>query len=56
MVEDDGSWYPIMDSHSLEQELGSIGHYERLLTGCEDGHIQKPINDHKHTIIFVLGG
>jgi hypothetical protein len=55
-VEDDGLWYPKVDPHSFKEELGSICHCDILLTGCEDGHLRKPINDHKHTVISLLGG
>jgi hypothetical protein len=55
-VKDDGLWYPKVDPHSFEEELGSICRCDILLTGCEDGHLRKPINDHKHTVISFLGG
>jgi hypothetical protein len=55
-VGDDGLWYPKVDPNSFEEDLGSICHYDILLIGYEDGHLRKLINDHKHTIIFVLGG
>jgi hypothetical protein len=45
-----------MDPHSFEEELGSIFHCDSLLAGCEDGHLRKPINYHKYTIIALLGG
>jgi hypothetical protein len=45
-----------MDPHLFEEELGSICHCDVLLSGCEDGHLQKLINDHKYTIIYLLGG
>jgi hypothetical protein len=45
-----------MDPHSFEEELGSICHCYVLLVCCENGHLQKPINDHKYTIIDFLGG
>jgi hypothetical protein len=50
-VGDDGLWYPKVNPNSFEEELGSIYHCDILLTGCEDGHLRKPINDHKHTVI-----
>jgi hypothetical protein len=56
LVEDDGLWYPKMDPHSFEEDLSSIFHCDILLTGCEDGHLQKLINDHRHTFIPLLGG
>jgi hypothetical protein len=56
LVKDDGLWYPKIDPHSFEEELGSICHCDVLLVGCEDGHLRKSINDHKYTIIVVLGG
>jgi hypothetical protein len=55
-VGDDGLWYPKVDQNLFEEDIGSICHYDILLTCCEDGHLRKLINDHKHTIIFVLGG
>jgi hypothetical protein len=55
-VEDDGLWYPKVDPKLFKGELGSICCCDILLTGCEDGHLRKPINDHKHTVIFVFGG
>jgi hypothetical protein len=45
-----------MDPHSFEEELGSIRHCEVLLVDYEDVHLRKPINDHKYTIISLLGG
>jgi hypothetical protein len=56
LVEDDGLWYPKVDPNSFEEELGSLCRSDILLTSCEDGHLRKTINDHKHTIIFMLGG
>jgi hypothetical protein len=53
-VRDDGLWYPKVDPHSFEEDIGSICHYDILLVGCEDGHLQKPINDHKYTMIPCL--
>ena len=38
-VEDDGLWYPKMDPHSFEEELGSIFCHDILLAGCEDDHL-----------------
>jgi hypothetical protein len=49
-------WYPKVNPNSFEEELGSIFHCDILLIGCEDGHIRKLTNDHKHTVISVLGG
>jgi hypothetical protein len=54
-VGDDGLWYPKVDPHSFEEKLGSIYCCDILLAGCEDGHIRKSINDHKHTVISFLG-
>ena len=56
MVRDDGLWYPKVDPHSFKEELGSIFCYDILLTGCEDGHLLKMINDHKYTVISLLVG
>jgi hypothetical protein len=36
--------------------LLSIFYCDILLTGCEDGHLRKLINDHKHIVISLLGG
>jgi hypothetical protein len=55
-VVDDGLWYPKVNPHSFEDELGSICHYDILLAGCEDGHLRKSINDHKYIVISLLGG
>jgi hypothetical protein len=55
-IKDDGLWYPKMDPHSFKEELGSIYHCDALLAGCEYGHLRKPINYHKYTIIAFLGG
>ena len=49
-------WCPKMDPHSFEEELGSIFHCDILLASYEDGHLRKPINNHKYTIIIMLGG
>jgi hypothetical protein len=55
-VRDDGLWYPKLDPNSFEEELGSIYRSDILLTGYEDGHLRKSINDHKHGVISMLGG
>jgi hypothetical protein len=55
-VRDDALWYPKVDPHLFEEELGSICHHDILLIGCEDDHLRKPINDHKHAVISLLGG
>jgi hypothetical protein len=55
-VGDDGLWYPKVDPHSFEEELGSIYCFDILPSGCEDGHLRKPIKNHKYTIISFLGG
>jgi hypothetical protein len=52
----DGLWYPKVDPNSFEEEIGIKCHCEILLTGCEDGHLRKMINEHKHAVISVLGG
>jgi hypothetical protein len=36
---DDGMWYPIMEPHWFEDDLGNIFRCDSLLTGCEDGHL-----------------
>jgi hypothetical protein len=56
LVGDDGMWYPKVDPNSFEEYLGSIYYCGILLIGCKDGHLQKPINDHKHAVISVLDG
>ena len=53
-VGDDGLWYPKVYPHSFKEEIGSICRCDILITGCEDGHPQKPINDHKHAVISLL--
>jgi hypothetical protein len=55
-VGDDVLWYPKVDPKSFEEELGNICHSDILLTDYEDGHLQKLINDCKHTTIAILGG
>jgi hypothetical protein len=45
-----------VDPHSFEEELGSICRCDILLAGSEDGHLRKPINDHKYAVISLLGG
>jgi hypothetical protein len=55
-MRDDGLWYPKMDPHSFEEDLGSICFCDILLAGCEDGHLSKLINDHKYAVIALLGG
>jgi hypothetical protein len=45
-----------VDPKSFEEELGSIYHCDFPLVGCEDGHLRKPINDHKYIVISLLGG
>jgi hypothetical protein len=55
-IRDDGLWYPKVNPNSFEEEIGSICRCDILLTGCEDGHLRKSINDHKYIVISVLGG
>jgi hypothetical protein len=55
-VGDDGLWYPKVDPNSFKGKIGSICCCDILLTGCEDVHLRKSINEPKHTVIFVLGG
>jgi hypothetical protein len=55
LVEDDGMWYSKVDPHSFEEDVGILCHCDIILTGCEDGHLQKPIKDQKQTIISFLG-
>jgi hypothetical protein len=45
-----------MDPHLFEEELGSICRCDALLAGCDNGHLRKPINQHKYKIISMLGG
>ena len=45
-----------MDQHSFEEELGSTFHYDILLAVSEDGHLRKPVNDHKYAVISFLHG
>jgi hypothetical protein len=56
LVNDDGLWYPTMEPHSFEEEVGSIFHCDALLAICEGGHLRKLINYYKYTIISMLGG
>jgi hypothetical protein len=55
-IGDDGLQYPKVDPHSFDEYLGSICRYDILHAGYEDGHLQKPINDHKYAVISFLGG
>jgi hypothetical protein len=55
-VIDEGLWYPKVEPNSFKGEFGSIYCCDILLTSCEDGHLRKLINDHKHIVIFMLGG
>ena len=56
MVKDDGLWYPKMDPHSFKEDLDNICRCDVLPAGCEDGHLRELINEHKYTIISLLGG
>jgi hypothetical protein len=38
-VEDDGPWYPKVNPNLFEEDIGSIGHCDSLLTCCEDDHL-----------------
>jgi hypothetical protein len=49
----DGMWYPKVNPSSFEEVIGSIGHCDSLLTGCEDVDLRKPINSHKHIVISM---
>jgi hypothetical protein len=49
-------WHPKMDPHMFEEKLVHNCHYDALLAGYDNGHLQKPINHHKYTIIVMLGG
>jgi hypothetical protein len=51
-----GLWYPKVDPHSFEEYIGNTFCCDILLAGCEDGHLQKSINDHKYRVISFLGG
>jgi hypothetical protein len=44
-----------MYPHLFEEELGSGVCCDTLLIGYENGHLRKPINDHKNTVIALLG-
>jgi hypothetical protein len=56
LIGDDDLWYPKMNPHSFEEELGSICCCDSLLAGYENGHLWKSINHHKYSIIALLGG
>jgi hypothetical protein len=49
-------WYPKMDPNPFEEELGNICCCDALLVVYENGHLRKPINDHKYAITSLLGG
>jgi len=44
-----------MNPHLFEEEFGSVFYYDSLLTGHQYIHLRKSINDHKYTIITMLG-
>jgi hypothetical protein len=54
-IKDDGMWYTKVDPHSFKEYIASICHCDILLIGCEDGHLQNSINDHKHIVVSFLG-
>jgi hypothetical protein len=44
-------------THTHSKKILAVSiHCEILLIGYEDGHLQKPIHDHEHTVISLLGG
>jgi hypothetical protein len=45
-----------MDTHPFKEEISNICRCDALLAGCDNCHLQKPINHNKYTIIVVLGG
>jgi hypothetical protein len=55
-IKDDGLWYPKVDPHSFKEDIGSIYRCDTLLIGYEDGLLRKPINDHEHAVIYLIGG
>jgi hypothetical protein len=38
-IKDDSLWYPKVDPHSFEEDIGSIFRCHVLLIGSEDGHL-----------------
>jgi hypothetical protein len=56
LVGDEDLCYPKVNPNSFKEELGSLYRCDTLLTICEDGHFQKPINKHKYIVVSVLGG
>jgi hypothetical protein len=52
----DGVWYPKVEPHSFEEEIGTNFRYDFLISSCEDGHLRKPINDQKYAAISFLSG
>jgi hypothetical protein len=36
---DDGIWYPKVEPHSFEEEIGSIFHCDILPARCENGYL-----------------
>jgi hypothetical protein len=45
-----------MYPHSFEEELGSGLCCDALLVGDQNHHLGKMINNHKNTVISLLGG
>jgi hypothetical protein len=41
---------------SFKEELGSGLYYDALLARNHNRHIREAINNHKNTVIFLLGG
>jgi hypothetical protein len=45
-----------MDPHQFKEEIDCIFYFDILLVDSDNGHLRKPINHHKYTIISILGG
>ena len=45
-----------MNPHLLEEELSGSLNCDGLLAGSQNGHLLEPINNHKNTVMAMLGG
>ena len=50
-------WDPEMNPYTLKEELGQGLNYDILLTGYQNGHLRKPISNHKmESFPFLVDG
>jgi hypothetical protein len=56
MIQDNGFWDPKMYPHSFKEDIESGLHCDALIACIHNHHLRKAINNHKNTVISLLGG